>query len=416
MNFDRRALQTQLVSRYQWVIVIALALTTTVSFGILFYSFTVFVEPMEADLGWSKEEITGAYTVSMLVGALSAAAIGRLIDRIGAKRLMTAGSIAACVLMLGWAVVESVPVFYALWLVLGIVSGMVFYEPAFALIFRWFPMHRSRALTVITFIAGFASVIFIPLSGALVEALGWRAAMLALTVIMAAVTIPIHAFVLRDRALDDAHADPAAPAPAHLTPAEAYRRPDFWWLAVGFTLSLFVVSGMSVHLVPYLISTGYAPAVAAGVGGAIGAVALPGRVIFTPLGARVSRHVIFAALVGLQGVGLIVLITVTGDAGVWLFVLLFGIGFGSLAPTRAQLIAETFGAAHFGTISGRMNQIGVLRAFGPLAISVVLSISGGYRTPVILLAAMSMLGALCILVASRLTLPHASPTRRPAAS
>lgn len=92
MNFDRRALQTQLVSRYQWVIVIALALTTTVSFGILFYSFTVFVEPMEADLGWSKEEITGAYTVSMLVGALSAAAIGRLIDRIGAKRLMTAGS------------------------------------------------------------------------------------------------------------------------------------------------------------------------------------------------------------------------------------------------------------------------------------------------------------------------------------
>lgn len=128
MNFDRRALQTQLVSRYQWVIVIALALTTTVSFGILFYSFTVFVEPMEADLGWSKEEITGAYTVSMLVGALSAAAIGRLIDRIGAKRLMTAGSIAACVLMLGWAVVESVPVFYALWLVLGIVSGMVFYE------------------------------------------------------------------------------------------------------------------------------------------------------------------------------------------------------------------------------------------------------------------------------------------------
>lgn len=214
MNFDRRALQTQLVSRYQWVIVIALALTTTVSFGILFYSFTVFVEPMEADLGWSKEEITGAYTVSMLVGALSAAAIGRLIDRIGAKRLMTAGSIAACVLMLGWAVVESVPVFYALWLVLGIVSGMVFYEPAFALIFRWFPMHRSRALTVITFIAGFASVIFIPLSGALVEALGWRAAMLALTVIMAVITIPIHAFVLRDRALDDAHADPAVPAPA----------------------------------------------------------------------------------------------------------------------------------------------------------------------------------------------------------
>lgn len=394
------SLRTTVESRYQWVIVIVLSITCTISFGILFYSFTVFVEPMEADLGWSKAEITGAYTVTMLVSALSAAAIGRWIDRFGAKWLMTVGSVAACVLMLGWAAVESVPAFYMLWFGLGIVSGAVFYEPAFALIFRWFPTHRSRALTVITFIAGFASVIFIPLSGALVDSLGWRAALVALAVIMAVVTIPIHAFVLRDRELEDTPETPALP-PIRLTPAEAYRRPDFWWLAAGFTLSLFVVTGMSVHLVPYLISAGYAPAVAAGFGGAIGTVALPGRMIFTPLGARISRHVILAMLIGLQGLGLFALVAIQGTAGVWLFVLMFGIGFGSIAPNRAQLIAETFGAAHFGAISGRMSQIGVLRALGPVAVSVVLSASGAYQTPVTILAVMSMCGAACVLMASR---------------
>ncbi|MBK9124218.1 MAG: MFS transporter [Chloroflexi bacterium] len=416
MNFDRRSIQNTLVARYQWVIVIALSLTTTVSFGVLFYSFTVFVEPMEADLGWSKAEITGAYTITMLVAALSAAAVGRMIDRIGAKRLMTVGSIAACALTFGWAVVDSVPAFYLLWFGLGIVSGAVFYEPAFALIFRWFPLHRSRALTVITFIAGFASVIFIPLSGALVDALGWRAALFALAVIIAVVTIPIHAFVLRDRAMEDPQTDTATPVPARLTPAEAYRRPDFWWLAAGFTLSLFVVTGMSVHLVPYLIGAGYTPAVAAGFGGAIGTVALPGRIIFTPLGARISRHVILALLVGLQGLGLLALVVVGGDVGVWLFVLMFGIGFGSIAPTRAQLIAETFGSAHFGAISGRMSQIGVLRALGPVAVSVVLGATGSYAIPVFILAVMSGLGAGCVLLASRSALSYPSPAQHPAAS
>jgi hypothetical protein len=46
----------------------------------------------------------------------------------------------------------------------------VLYEPAFVVVANWFVRKRSRALTVLTFLAGFASVIFIPLAGWLVEA------------------------------------------------------------------------------------------------------------------------------------------------------------------------------------------------------------------------------------------------------
>ncbi|MBK8138725.1 MAG: MFS transporter [Chloroflexi bacterium] len=388
-------------SRYGWVIVIALSVTCTISFGILYYAFTVFIEPMQADLGWSKAEITGAYSLATLISGLVAAAIGRWIDNVGVRRLMTLGSIAATLLTLMWSSVISIPVFYLIWIGLGFAISAVFYEPAFALIFRWFTSRRSRPLTVLTFIAGFASVIFIPLSGTLVESLGWRSALVVLTLILA-VTIPVHAFLLRD-AVPESERSQIGAAPARKLPElEVHKRRDFWWLTIGFTLSMFVVSGMSVHLVPYLIGRGYAPAVAAGFGGAIGLVALPGRLIFTPLGARISRHVIAAMLFALQAIGLLALNLFGGDAGVWIFIVLYGAGFGAITPARAQLVAETFGAENYGTVSGRMTQIGALvRAAAPVAISVIFGIFSSYTFGIYLLAAVTLIGAFTILRAGQ---------------
>lgn len=383
------------------MIVIALSVTCTISFGILYYAFTVFIEPMQADLGWSKEEITGAYSVGALISGLVAAAIGRWIDNVGVRRLMTIGSIAASLLTLMWASVVSVPLFYLIWIGLGLASSAVFYEPAFALIFRWFVSRRSRPLTVLTFVAGFASVIFIPLSGALVESLGWRPALVVLTLILA-LTVPVHAFLLRDAVPASDRSQIEATAAVKPQPLQVLRRRDFWWLTIGFTLSMFVVSGMSVHLVPYLIGRGYAPAVAAGFGGAIGLAALPGRLIFTPLGARVSRHVIAALLFTLQALGLLALNVASGDLGVWIFVILYGAGFGAITPARAQLVAEMFGAENYGAVSGRMTQIGALvRAAAPVSVSVVLGISGSYTVGVYLLAAVTLLGAFTILRAGQ---------------
>lgn len=381
-------------SRYGWVIVIALSITSTISYGILYYSFTVFVEPMRLDLGWSKADITGAYSVGVLVSGLIAAAVGRWIDRVGVRRLMTIGSLSATLLMLWWASVSSVLAFYVIWIGIGIASAAVFYEPTFALIFRWFTTQRGRALTLLTFIAGFASVIFIPLSGTLTEALGWRSALAVLAVIIGVVTLPIHAFVLRDAA--PTPTTPQAPAPT--PPADIYRRADFRWLTVGFTLTLLVISGISVHLVPYLIGRGYEPAVAAGIGGAIGLAALPGRLIFTPLGARVSGQTITAMLFVLQAIGILALNTIPGDLGVWIFVALYGVGFGAITPVRAQLVAETFGAAQYGAISGKMTQIGTLfRALAPIGVTFVFGLFGGYTVPLYLLVVLTLIGTYCIM-------------------
>src|SRR5215207_1469173 len=187
---------------YGWALVGALGLTATVSYGILSYGFAVFVTPMGTELGWSKTEITGAFSLAQLVAGAIAIPIGRWVDRHGTRALMTAGSALAALLLVAWSGVQSLPAFYALWAAMGAVMAAVLYEPAFAVIATWFRRGRGRALTLLTFLGGFASVIFVPLATLLVAGQGWRTALLWLATICAALTVIPHALVLRRRPED----------------------------------------------------------------------------------------------------------------------------------------------------------------------------------------------------------------------
>jgi MFS family permease len=170
-----------------------------------------------------------------------------------------------------------------------------------------------------------------------------------------------------------------------------------------------------VHLVPALQARGLGAADAAAVGGAIGLVALPGRLVFTPLGSLWSRHVVTAAIFGAQALGLAALLTVPGPAGLIAFVVAYGIGFGAITPARAALVAETFGPAWYGTIAGRMSLIGTLaRASAPVGLGLLVGVSGSYRTALASLVVLALLAALTVVLAGRRALP--APAGPPSAA
>ena len=104
---------------------------------------------------------------------------------------MTAGAGTASLLVLAWAHVTDLATFYAIWVGIGLTMAAVLYEPAFAVIATWFgdAAERTRALLVLTVIAGFASVIYVPLAGWLVQTLGWRHALIVLAVLLALLTV-----------------------------------------------------------------------------------------------------------------------------------------------------------------------------------------------------------------------------------
>ena len=407
---------------YGWALVLTLGVTATVSYGILSYAFAVFITPMSAELGWSKARITGAFSAAQLVAGVTAIPLGRWVDRHGARGVMTGGSLLATVLLVAWSRVHSTAGFYAVWALLGVASAAVLYEPAFAIVAIWFRHDRGRALTLLTFIGGFASVVFVPLTTLLVERQGWRHALVSLAAIYAVLTIVPHALVLRrrpadiglepdGRALGDADQSraPLLPDRSHHEPEmsvavrDAIRSRAFRWITVAFALSAITSTAISVHLVPLLRERGYSPGFAGAAMGMLGLMALPGRLVFTPLGGRWSRATVTASIFALAAVAMGILLASRGPIGVWMFVALFGAGFGAITPARAALVAETFGAKSYAAISGVLAfAISAARAVAPVGASLLYDASRGlpvtgYEAVLVVLLAFAAVSSVSVL-------------------
>ena len=386
---------------YGWIILAALAITEPTSWGVTFYAFGVLLEPMQRELGWPQSYVTGAFSLAVLVSAFAAVPVGRLLDRHGARALMTAGSACAALLVLAWASVESVAGFYAIWIGLGVVMAMVLYEPAFAVVATWFDRDRTKAMILLTLAGGMASPIFVPLTAWLAGAWGWRAALVALAAILALVTVPIHALVLRRRPSDlglfpaarEPHEALAAVAarPAAEARSLALRSAGFRWLALSFWLLTFAAMAVAVHMIPLLLDRGLGAGTAVTAAALVGGMQIPGRVLLGPLEQRVSPRVVALSVFLLQTLGLVALATARGEAGVFVFAVLFGVGAGASTLVRATVVARLYGVESYGSISGVLALFTTsARALAPIAVSVGCGLAGGYQAVIWALVAMSL--------------------------
>jgi MFS family permease len=119
---------------------------------------------MQQELGWSGTALTGAYSLGLLVSGLAAPLAGRWLDRHGPRGLMTLGSVLGTVVLRLWASVEDLWIFYLAWVGIGIAMAATLYEPAFAVLAKWFERGRARALLLVTLTGGLASTMFLPLA------------------------------------------------------------------------------------------------------------------------------------------------------------------------------------------------------------------------------------------------------------
>ncbi|HEX2314632.1 MAG TPA: MFS transporter [Thermomonospora sp.] len=390
-------------------IVAALAVSQTAGYGVLYYTFAVLLPEMRADLRTGTAQITGALTLALLVAAVAAVPVGRHLDAHGGRGLMTAGSVVATAGVAAWSGVQNLWQLYAVFTVLGLASSMVLYEAAFAVVVAWFTRGRSTALLVITVVAGFAATIFMPLTGWLTDAYGWRTALLVLAVVLGALTIPPHLMVRRP---------PAAPARRTAEDAAerrtiaraALRDPVFWLLGAAFFAQSAAVAVVAVHLVAYLVELGHRAAFAATVTGLLGVLSVSGRLVTTAASRRFSTALVTAAVFALQAAAALALPLVgTTTAGAVTCVLAFGLGFGVATIARPALLADTYGTTAYATLSGMLAlPLVVAKATMPLAAATVRGLTGSY-TPV-----MTATAACCAAAALGLTaVHHRTNARRP---
>jgi MFS family permease len=366
-----------------------LSLGQLISWGLIYYTFPLFLEPMQKDLGWSRDELFGALSSGLMVAGLCSIPVGAWIDRGHARLLMTCGSAMAAVLMFAWSQVHSVAMFYVIWIGLGACQSVTLYEPAFAVITRVYGPRFRQAIMVMTFIGGLASTFGIPFAQLLIERIDWRPTLVVLAAINLAVAVLIHWLFVpgpKEEAIPiSAPAPPSTGVAKKKSPlAAAVRVPAFWGLVVAFAGYGLAFSAMSFHLIPLLAERHVEMGVVMAIIALIGPMQVVGRVLLMAAQRHITAIQLGALIYLAFPISMAMLAAGISDVyGLILFAIIYGVANGLVTILRGMAVPEFVGPEGYGVVSGALTMpTNIMRAVGPLLGSFAHTGFGSY-TPVL---------------------------------
>lgn len=376
-----------------------LAVTQVVSWGALYYAFTIVAPDIQRDLALAPELVFGAFSWALLVAGLAATPAGILLDRYGGRTVMAAGSLLSA-LGLGWlSHCSGVVSYYLAWTLIGLAMALTLYEAAFATINRKLDTGSRQAISSLTLFGGFASTVFWPLTAALHTAIGWRDTYLCYGAVQLLVCMPLHLSLGSDPA-HSVQQELAGIRPGH-TLAQAVRHPAFWTLALAFSANTFIFSAMAVHLIPLLQELGQSADAAVLLAALIGPMQVLGRVGEMTLARNTAPQTVGKLSFAMLPVALLVLVLCGSQA--WtaaLFCVLYGLSNGILTIVRGAIPQALFGREHYGAIAGAMAGPSLLsKAAGPLVAAAILRHDGGLTVLLSVLLAISVVSLAFYLLA-----------------
>jgi len=368
-----------------------LSLGQLITWGLVYYTFPLFVVPMEKELGWSRNEMFGALSSGLLVAGLCSIPVGAWIDRGHGRLLMTGGSLLAALLLFAWSQVHSIAMFYVIWLGLGACQAVTLYEPAFAVITRVYGPRYRQAILVMTFLGGLASTFGIPFTQLLIERFSWRPALMVLAAIILGVAFGIHWMFVpgpQETPVPIAEAPKASSARSSAKKrgplATAIRVPAFWGLVVAFAGYGLAFSAMSFHLIPLLAERKIEMGVVMAIIALIGPMQVVGRVLLMAAQNRISTIQLGAGIYFAFPISMAMLAMGISDVyGLILFAIIYGVANGLVTILRGMAVPEFIGPEGYGVVSGALTMpTNIMRAAGPLMGAFAWSAFGNY-TPVL---------------------------------
>ncbi|MDR7381138.1 MFS transporter [Promicromonospora iranensis] len=386
-------------------VLVTLCVTEITSWGILYYAFPVLAVEITRTTGWSGASVIAGFSVGQLVAALAGIPVGRWLDRIGPRWLMTGGSLLAVPSVVLLATAQNLAWFISAWVLMGLAMGATLYPPAFAALTRWYGPRRVFALTVLTLAAGLASTVFAPLTALLAAHLDWRQTYLVLAGILAVITIPGHLWGLRGTWPDPEPHDHTQPA-EHRDPGQVARSRAFVLLVVTFGLAAFTAYAVIINLVPLLTERGLTPGLAAVALGLGGAGQVLGRLGYTTLVRHTSVRARTAVVVGAVALTTAVLGLVTSTPVLIAASVVAGMARGVFTLLQATAVTDRWGAVHYGRLTGLLSApLAITMSLAPWAGAAIADGFGGYSHTFLLLAVVGAVAAFLALT----TTPNARP-------
>lgn len=392
---------------YGWLIVLAAALTTFSSGPGQSYTFSIVIDPILAETGLSRTLLSTLYAGGTAVSAAMTFVVGRLVDRLGARRMLAIVAVLFGLACVGLSRAQGV-----LGLFLGFAALRALGQgslPVIATLLtaQWFVRYRGRAMALVTLGFALANATFPPLTQALVSSFGWRGAYLALAGLIVVALLPA-ALIARDRpeALglfpDGAATPPASEqvlaSGAEATSAPTMRSASFWLLALPLTAGPFVVTALVFHQVSIFAERGLGAGVAAGVFVAFSAAAASATLLGGVLIERVGPKRLLLGNLLLMAVAIASLRLVADPMSAAIYAALLGASSGMQSVASGVAWATYYGRRGLGRLQGSAAMVGIsAAALAPLPLAAWQQAAGSYTPALTAMVALPLLGAALLL-------------------
>ncbi|HEV8720909.1 MAG TPA: MFS transporter [Candidatus Binatia bacterium] len=370
-------------------------------------SFGVFNVALLDAFGWSRGATAGIFSIVLTVDAVLSPVVGYLLDRFGPKIISITGCMA---LVIGLYLSSRVTDLWQLYICFGLIlavgftfAGMV---PHVFLISEWFASNRASAIGVVYAGTGVGIMLLAPLSAWLISSYGWARAFEIYSVSVLIGLLPLvwlfyqhgpYGERLRGRVERKKNQQ-------QWTAKLALQSLQFWLL---FIARIAAASGTTVivtHQVAHVVDVGFSKLLSASIFGLAGITSSFGRVIFGFIADRLSKQAAYTLNIAMTVIGVGALMILRDPSQAWLlyvYVIFFGIGFGSRAVIFSALTADIFSGKGFGSILGYSTvAVGVGGALGSYLGGAFHDWTGSYLVSFSLSALLLALSDVCIWVLS----------------
>ena len=381
---------------FGWYIVGGSILTNAVLSAAYFQGFSALFLPIERHFGWNRSVISAAMSLRQLESGIVSPLVGFLLDRFSARRILLASAVLVSVGLIGLGLSNGIVMFFGAFVIVSLGASGASHAVTWPVILaRWFRRKRGLAMGLAVLGPIFGSP-FVILNTSLEETYGWRAVLIGWGLVVL-VALSLISAVARERPEAHGLRPDGDPAPAGETPADRARRahdPGLrlhdvvrtkeFWLLMGYLGGMFAVnSAFQVHHIPYFVEdVGLSPRGAAVSLTLVFVISGIGRVGGGYLLDRADYRVLLAVVAAMMGLSFVYLqlAGVRSVLGALPFVVLFGVGLGTIIPLRGVLGGVMFGTRSIGSVVGLL-QGGAVAAgvVGPLFMGIVFDVSGSYR-------------------------------------
>jgi len=395
---------------YGWWLLAASVAAMALGSGVSLWAFGLYVRPLEDEFGWSRSQVSFAFSISLLISGLCSPLVGKWVDLRGPRSAVIIGGATTAASYVLLATTHELWQWYAYSVINAVARTLMFFIPFMALISRWFDRRRGIAVSILGTGFSLGGFAVLPVMGVLVDLVGWRGAMIASGAAVAAVFLSVGFFVIRnvpEQTSELSSNRTGRDVSAGVTLSEALRSPLFWALSLALMLFFFGMFGWLVHQVPFYEASGISRRTAATIVSLTAGLSIVTRLMVGAIADRIPRFEIAAlALAACLMAAMGTLTVSTSSLAIGVFLVLWVAGTAGGPMMEALLLTRAFGMAHFATILGAVAVVETLgQILSPTIAGAIYDATGSYDWALILFLCTFLGSFVLFLVALRLPRP-----------